>query len=482
MYSDECSRHGVCSTNPSIAAFCEVLRVIISTSAYYINKLDTQGYDCEDMKLNIISSIPNLSLNIEYPNDTIMDIIMCHLNDLINLKTEYSKYCKQKGIKPIYKSFPLKFRDDMKLSDILIQGQKLVRSSYTVLTDVERLNFELIRILIKSACSSILCMYDYGYKNSDYLNKILYYILSKPTKNSIYDLSNLIADIWSKNVDLEENIFGCISENNVLTTGEIGKALLVSGSNLVELKNVLEALPSTNIYTNGDLLLAHSFEYFRNKANLKGHFSKGRGNYDFSVFPGAIYLTNYAEQSLENLVRGAIFTKIKYVPKGVKHVNSYDELFSAVQKSKGFIKNIEDSAVSVGYNFSKLCRIVESLSKYDYIIICDVINNDEKFCLKLKDKFDNSIIFGLSNSSNFKYSVNVSSVAHIKRIVDEFLKFVPANKIIFFTSRCNYEMISYLIYLSKNKMNNIYLSSCAPSVLNPVVKNNFMKLFKIKEN
>ena len=73
-----------------------------------------------------------------------------------------------------------------------------------------------------------------------------------------------------------------------------------------------------DVYTHGEMIIAHTYPKFREYKHLIGHFGVGVENclLDFATFPGAILITKYAVENIEYLYRGRLFTMDSFVPKG----------------------------------------------------------------------------------------------------------------------------------------------------------------------
>ena len=158
----------------------------------------------------------------------------------------------------------------------------------------------------------------------------------------------------------KEEYYGEPSEQEVSFSTAKGKAVLVVGSNLRELEQILDNFSDTNIavYTHDNMISAHMYPKFREYKNLKGQFGQGMENclLDFSTFPGPIILTRYSLFNVENLYRGRLFTTDFAYLKGVIPIKNND--FSGVKKSaensKGFKTGKKCSPSQVGFSYKDI--------------------------------------------------------------------------------------------------------------------------------
>ncbi len=90
--------------------------------------------------------------------------------------------------------------------------------------------------------------------------------------------------------------YGIPAPTEVRTTPVAGKAILVSGHDLLDLERVLEAVKGTsiNVYTHGELLPAHSYPKLKASPNLAGNYGTAWQNQqlEFAAFPGPIVMTS----------------------------------------------------------------------------------------------------------------------------------------------------------------------------------------------
>ena len=186
-------------------------------------------------------------------------------------------------------------------------------------------------------------------------------IADKPT--SIDDLLGTAMAIGQLNFAIMELLdagstesFGHPVPTQVRTNTIKGKAILVSGHDLVDLKHILEQTKDTgiNVYTHGELLPAHGYPALKAYAHLAGNYGSAWQNQheEFAAFPGAIVMTSnclldpnkgdYAER---------IFTAGPVGWPDVAHIENHD--YSAViecaQQQAGFTDNMIDETITVGF-------------------------------------------------------------------------------------------------------------------------------------
>jgi hydroxylamine reductase len=273
---------------------------------------------------------------------------------------------------------------------------------------------------------------------------------------------------------------------------------MVSGSNLNDLKTLLDATKGQDIdvYTNGNLLIAHAYEFFRNYKNLKGHFGSGVFNtiLDFATFPGAILLTRNETQNIEYLYRGRLFTTDKISAKGVVKIENNDflPLINSALQAKGFAKGQNRQDEIIGFNKIKLQNELDNIIKKNprkiFIIAPSSISVDkiEYFKSLFNLASADNYIISFSYKPNCKNSLYINignNYALLLNILQIIFEKIPLNskKFVFFMTKCDVNSLSNIINLKNNGAEEIFLSECPPFVINPAVLKSFVKLYNINE-
>jgi len=113
-----------------------------------------------------------------------------------------------------------------------------------------------------------------------------------------------------------------------------GKAILISGHDMLDLEELLKQTAGKGIfiYTHGEMLPAHGYPGLKKYPHLAGHFGGAWQNQikEFPLFPGAILMTTNCIQKPAESYMNNIFTTGLVAWPGVKHVSRDD--FSALIK------------------------------------------------------------------------------------------------------------------------------------------------------
>ena len=503
---NDCVSMGACSISPNISSMQEVMLVLLRQIAYYLVKLRDLGINKFNIANDLIRELATVDAVKDLTEAQILNSFSQEYNNLIAVRKEYLKQCKEHNILCSDLKHILKLSPKTKLSEILKMGDKEYLQKYKKISNSQKYFFEILLSTIKSVCLNLITLNDFGSECEEAVNAVLdglnLFNKNKILSNEIKKMSQTIAQedvLLLKLINkAQKEHFGDIKEVEVSHSTTPNKAILVSGSNLNDLKEVLLAVKDKKIdvYTNGNLLIAHSFPYFKEFACLKGHFGTGvtTNILDFATFPGAILLTKNEAQNIEYLYRGRLFTTDKIAPKGVAKIknNDFTPLINSALQAKGFAKGQKRSFETVGYSEKYLQEIIDKIKSVNpekiYIIGLSTqpISQNEYFKNFYKQITEKDIIITFSYNPHLKnvFAINIGNdYAILYGILHKFLKHIPitSEKLIFFLTKCDVNSFSNIINLKSNGAKNIYLSDCPPTVINPAVLKAFTKMFDIKQ-
>lgn len=509
---DECLTKGICSVNPSLSAIDEVVILYLRELAFYLIRLKKFGIENAGIRDIFYYAFFNIVTSAEYNQEQFQGLISKLYDYIFQSRALYEKHCLENNIEIEHKKSYFKYSKDFGISDAIRRGEKYYFKKVQSYSHEQKTIFDTMLFLLKSIVIKYLEYKKLGGQNDE----AYYATLSLLDKMSIVDFSivelkteidnfilvyyNIVRDVYNKQIEL----YGETSQVEVSFTPQIGKAILVSGSDLKKLELVLNACEGKEIgvYTHGlEMLMAHTFPKLRSHPNLKGHFGSGFESslVDFASFPGPILMTRAVLHKVEYLYRGRLFTLDEIAPYGVVKIKNYD--FEALIKSslgaKGFSKPYHKPPLKVGYDsdfvLKKLDEIIDKINKNQIqkLIIVGLSNALNPLYKDYFDKFfdavdDNCFVISLSQpvkkrnclhfESFFDYSLFYLILKRLyeKTTIDKF------NLSVFLT-RCDKHTISNVLYLRHLGITNVYMCKCPPTLVNPSHIKTLQELFDIKE-
>lgn len=503
---NDCVSRGACSVSPNISSMQEIMFILLRQISYYILKLKNFGIEKENIIYDIMFQLAFIDSLKDFSEAQILNLFSKQYVNLVKTRKEYLKICKENNTTCEDLKNLLKFSAKTNLSSILKRGDREFIQKYKRLGLNHKYYSEILSAVIKSVSVNWVNLHDYGvyskFASDSILDALNLFNASRvsPQKIKLYidELAKYDIELLKQINKIQIDKFGNIERVSVSTSTSPGKAVMVSGSNLNDLKTLLDALKNEKIdvYTNGNLLIAHAFQLFREYKNLKGHFGSGVLNtiLDFATFPGAILLTRNESQNVEYLYRGRLFTTDEVTPKGVVKIenNDFSSLISSAMQAKGFAKGQERKPEIAGYNENELNNqlnnIIEknpdkifvigpshlSVSQVDYFkkFFCSMPENTFAISFAYDPQKENVLHINIGNDYALLYSV-----------LNTIFQKIPVNsdKFAFFLTKCDVNSLSNIINLKNNGAKEIFLSDCPPLVINPAVLKAFTKLYYIKE-
>ena len=504
---DSCISKGICSINPRTSSLREVLVMYLKLLAFYtlhLKHLGVKNKATEDIILNTMSGLMS---NLESGNREFYRTLVNLKSIIIESITTYKQICKTKNIPLQEVKTNIKLNKTMEIAELIRMGEKEFSGKLKSVSEEKRTLYEIIFLVLKSICINLVELKSYGETDKYGYTEILYLlntinfpelskrILLKKIDIAVktdYSLTQKLYEIRIKN-------FGEQTETNISYTTTSGKAILVAGTNIQELKNVLDATKDidVDIYTHGEMILAYTYPKFREYPQLKGQFGKGIEHclLDFATFPGAILIAKHSLENIEYLYRGRLYTTDNFVPQGVIQIkdNNYAPLINSAFSAKGFKHGKEKPSVRFGCSQSelktKIDYLIKNIKNYKNIIILgtEILTTEQQtyYNKLLKIIPDNYAVISLSEFSHRKNFININSAPDfymIYRIWDMLKPYTKNNgtEVCLFLAKCDKHTISNIINLKKKGIDKIFLSKCTPIMLNPPLTKALTELYEIQ--
>lgn len=503
---DSCISKGICSINPRTSSLREVLVMYLKLLAFYTLQLKHLGLKNNSTEDIILNTVSGLMSNLETGNKQFFQtLINLKLIILESIHT-YQKVCKECGIKPKFIKTDIKLNKKLNITHLIQLGEKEFNQKLKMISTEKKNLFEIMFLVLKSICINLVELKSFGLNDSCAYSEILYLL---DTLNYLDLSENILLKKINKGVEIDYYLFELLNnirkekygeqiESEVSYTTRPNKAILVAGTNIQELKNVLDATKDKNIdvYTHGEMIVAYTYPLFRKYKNLVGQFGKGIENclLDFATFPGAILIARHSLENIEYLYRGRLFTTDNFVPQGVVKIsnNDYSPLINSALDAKGFKHGKERNFVKIGCNNDdfeqKMNYIMENIKQFKNILIIGTEEHTseqkEYFDKLLKHISEKTLVISLSERHNIKNFIHINFAPNfymIYKIFNKIKDVVKMNnvKIILFLAKCNKHTISNILNLKRLGLENIYLNKCTPIMLNPTLTNTLKTVYGV---
>jgi hydroxylamine reductase len=507
--SDSCNAKGVCSTDPTISSLQEVIMMYLKQLSFYTLKLKKRGVTNNVIKDNILNTISGLVSNTDYSQEQFKNIILTIYENLRQSKILYERICKDNNLSADKLENKLKFTKKLDLNEAIKQGEKEFIRKNKLLSQKQRNIYEIMFVLIKNVCINLIQLKSYNKECEDaYYAMIQVLSVMNYKISSVEKLKRIVERFVKINYRLTKDLheaeiesFGEQEPAEVSFSTRVGKAILVSGSNLKELEDVLKATSGMNldVYTHGSMIMGHTYPKLKAYKQLQGQFGLGVENclLDFATFPGAILMTKNSLQNVEYLYRGRLFTTDATVPKGVTQIikGNFKPLIKSSLDAKGFAKGQIRESLTIGYKKEVLEKrvndVIAKINSRDikHLFIIGILNHTSlqkryferllkslprnTYAITLSTYVPSPNTFQINSSYDFMLMYKILEDLHQKLDVINF-------DISAFLTKCDKYSIANMLNLKDLGVKNILLGYCSPMQINPRITDAFKDIFGVK--
>jgi hydroxylamine reductase len=213
-----------------------------------------------------------------------------------------------------------------------------------------------------------------------------------------------------------------------------GKAILVSGHDLIDLEEILKQTQDKNItvYTHGEMLPTHGYPELKKYPNFYGHYGTAWFNQqkEFAQFPGAILMTtNCIQRPMESYSKN-IFTTGPVGFPGVPHVNGPDfsDVINKALELPGFPEDAEGKTILTGFGRNAVLNVADKviqsvkdghIKRFILVGGCDGAKNSRSYYSELVEKAPkNTIILTLACGKFRFFDKDLGMIDDIPRLLD----------------------------------------------------------------
>jgi hydroxylamine reductase len=213
-----------------------------------------------------------------------------------------------------------------------------------------------------------------------------------------------------------------------------GKAILVSGHDLMDLENVLKQSEGKGItvYTHGEMLPTHGYPALKKYPHFYGHYGTAWQNQqkEFAQFPGAILMTTNCIQRPVESYRGNIFTSGPVGYPGVPHISDQDfsPVITKALELPGFQEDAEGKTVLVGFGRNAVLSVADKviasvknghIKRFILVGGCDGAKLGRSYYTEFVEKAPkNTVILTLACGKFRFFDKDLGAIDEIPRLLD----------------------------------------------------------------
>jgi len=366
-----CMTVGVCGKQPEVAALQDLLIYALKGLSLYA--VEGRKVGVTDNKVNVFTAEAAFATltNVNFDPERFLH----YINNCVELRDKLKKKLEAAGGKVDFSDEAVNFKPELTLPGLIKQGENVgIKSDQTISPDILSLQQTLI-IGLKGVASYATHAALLGQEDEAvyaFIHEALAATLDKDL--SLDDWVGLVLKCGTINFRVMELLdaantgaYGHPVPTKVPLGAKKGKAILVSGHDLLDLEGILKQSEGKGIfvYTHGEMLPCHGYPGLKKYPHFYGHYGTAWQNQhkEFSLFPGAILMTTNCIQKPKDTYKDSIFTCGEVGWPGVTHIT--DRNFALVIEKAlampGFYEDTNGKSVMVGFARNAVLSVADKV-------------------------------------------------------------------------------------------------------------------------
>jgi hydroxylamine reductase len=432
-----CTTYGVCGKNPEVSALQDLLIYMLRGLSQLALEGKKVGIKDEQLNVFICEAAFVTLTNVNFDPDAVID----YINKAVKLRDSLREKVQSAGGNVAFQG-PVDMQLEKTKDGLIAQGKQVgVNADPLEDADLKGLRW-LVIYGLKGVSAYTYHAYLLGKKDDavfEFVNQAFAATLDKSLGvNDFLGLALKCGEINIRAMELLDagntETYGHPVPTKVPLGHKRGKAILVSGHDLIDLEHLLKQTQGKNItvYTHGEMLPTHGYPQLKAYPHFYGHFGTAWFNQqkEFAQFPGAILMTtNCIQKPMENY-KGNIFTSGPVGYPGVVHITGSD--FSAVINKAlelpGFSEDVEGKSVMVGFGRNAVLSVAEKIvdsvmtghiNSFFLVAGCDGAKSGRSYYTEFVEKAPkDSVILTLACGKFRFFDKDLGEIDGIPRLLD----------------------------------------------------------------
>ena len=333
-----CEVSGVCGKNPDVAALQDLLVYGMKGLSIYADKARHVGAAVDDeINLFTLEGLFGTVTNVDFDPARLEGLIKKCYELKERARGIYEKAWKaKKGTEaPKVTEGPAAWVPAADLAGLIRQGEGQGINTFHANEDI-RSAIEILTYGVKGMAAYADHAYILGKKDEEifaFIHKALAATADKSL--GLMDFVGLCMECGKANLKTMELLsqghterFGHPIPTPVSLGTKAGKAILISGHDLLDLEELLKQIEGKGIfiYTHGEMLPAHGYPGLKKYSHLAGNYGGAWQDQakEFAQFPGAILMTTNCIQRPADSYTKNMFTSGLVAWPGVQHISNRD--------------------------------------------------------------------------------------------------------------------------------------------------------------
>ena len=354
-----CTVQGVCGKNPEVAALQDVLIYSLQGLSQVAVEGRKKGISDKEVNIFTVKAAFSTLTNVDFDPDRFVKLI----NRSVELREGLKAKVKAAGGAGDFPAGPATFQAGATKEAILEQAEAVGLKSYPAADpDILSLKHTLI-FGIKGVCAYT----DHAQILGQEDEKVYAFIHEGLAATAAEGLSlGEMVPLVLKCGEINLRAMELLDAGNTGTYGhpvptkvplghKKGKAILVSGHDLLDLEEILKQSEGKGIYvyTHGEMLPCHGYPGLKKYSHFYGHYGTAWQNQgkEFAQFPGAILMTTNCLQRPAEVYADNLFTTGLVGWPGIKHIadRNFQPVVDKALALPGFQDDVNGRFVNSGF-------------------------------------------------------------------------------------------------------------------------------------
>jgi len=442
-----CTISGICGKKPEVATLQDLLVYALEGISLYANLAHGLNIKDKDSDIFVTDGLFTTVTNVNFSSEKIAELIYKAYETKERIKKLFLQEYKNNTGKDFTTKLPAAadFKPQNSIDKLIEQGKSAQVISANIDIDIQSLREVLLYGLKGMAAyanhASLLGKID------EEVNAFFYKGLSSLVNDELNanDYLSLIMEFGKVNLRCLEVLDSAHTEylghpepTQVMLGVKKGPAIIVSGHDLYDLKQLLEQTKNTgvNIYTHSEMLPAHGYPELKKYKHLAGHFGGAWQNQqkEFDNIPASVLMTTNCIQEPRISYKDRIFTTGLVSWPQVEHIGSCagkKDFSKVIQKAKelgGFKEDMVEKEITVGFGHNtvlsladKIIAAVKSKLIRHFFLVggCDGAKPGRNYYTEFAQKVPNDCIILTLACGKFRFNrLDLGSIGDFPRLLD----------------------------------------------------------------
>jgi hydroxylamine reductase len=433
-----CTVRGVCGKTPEVAALQDLLGHFVIGLGLYANEGRRVGVIDQNVNRFTAEALFSTLTNVNFDAGRFVEFV----NEVTAIRAELTDKVSKAGGNVNFEAAQASLKPAGNLGDLIKQGEKLGQpwsknAPEDIVSLQQTLYFGLKGVAAYTHHASVL-----GREN-DEIYAFLHETLSALSNPSLTldDWLGLVLKCGKTNLKVMELLdaantgtYGHPVPTEVPLGYKRGKAILVSGHDLHDLKLILEQTEGKgiNVYTHGEMLPSHGYPELKKHKHLFGNFGTAWQNQqkEFAEFPGPIVMTTNCIREPKEVYFANIYTREMVGWPGATHIkgDDYSAVIDKALSMPGFTADEDKGSVMVGFGHNAVMGVADKVIaavksgdiKHIYLVAgCDGAKPGRNYYTEFVEKTpSDSLVLTLACGKYRFYDQKLGDIGGLPRLLD----------------------------------------------------------------